>query len=118
MAKAKLKAKRAKRKPCCVCHGMDDEGLVLQCDTCDAAYHAHCHWPMKTTPLLGDWHCFACRAKRAKRQRRKLKLLPRTNPTKPNAKRTSLELKAPISSALDSDSGGGGVHRATDQETV
>ena len=28
--------------PCVLCRAFNDEGLVLVCDDCDAAYHAHC----------------------------------------------------------------------------
>jgi hypothetical protein len=43
---------------CTLCGGTDDEGLVLLCDTCDRAYHAHCVGFVG--PLKGDWCCHAC----------------------------------------------------------
>ena len=46
-------------RPCCICDGGDDEGLILLCEECNMPYHAHCVG--YDGPVLGDWDCPACR---------------------------------------------------------
>ena len=44
--------------PCVHCAGDDTCGLILLCDVCDKAIHAHCCG--FRGPLLGDWLCADC----------------------------------------------------------
>ena len=45
-------------RPCAVCGGGDDEGLMLHCDVCNVPLHAHCVG--FTKKLEGDWLCSEC----------------------------------------------------------
>ena len=47
------------------------EGLILLCDGCDKAIHAHC--VSFRGPLHGDWLCSACRGKGGIRKRRRVR---------------------------------------------
>ena len=45
-------------RPCVICGGGDDQGLVLLCDDCDKPVHAHC---VRFTGTLGNrWSCAEC----------------------------------------------------------
>ena len=45
-------------RPCILCSGLDDEGLILLCDECNLPYHAHC--VDFEGGLEGDWLCPEC----------------------------------------------------------
>ena len=45
-------------RPCALCGGADDEGLVLLCEDCNRPVHAHCVG--FEGPVLGDWLCPKC----------------------------------------------------------
>ena len=51
-------------RPCCICDGGDDEGVVLLCDSCNVPHHAECVG--HKGPVLGDWFCPLCRTAQAK----------------------------------------------------
>ena len=61
-------------RPCCICDGGDDEGLILLCDDCNTPFHAEC--VRHEGPVLGDWFCPSCRKgpKRANMQRKGARL--------------------------------------------
>ena len=48
----------ADARPCALCGGGDEEGLVLKCDECDVPLHAHCVG--YTGRVEGDWFCRGC----------------------------------------------------------
>jgi len=45
---------------CQLCHGEEDEGALLLCDSCDRGYHTYCFKPPITTIPEGDWYCYEC----------------------------------------------------------
>ena len=45
-------------RPCVICDGGDDEGLILLCYDCDKPLHAHCIG--FTGPLGNGWLCGEC----------------------------------------------------------
>ena len=55
-------------RPCCICDGGDDEGLVLLCDKCNVPHHAECVG--HKGPVLGDWFCPSCRTAHGKSRKR------------------------------------------------
>ncbi|KAL0919716.1 hypothetical protein M5K25_011831 [Dendrobium thyrsiflorum] len=44
---------------CKVCHGSNDDELLLLCDLCDSAFHTYCVGLGYTVPE-GDWYCHDC----------------------------------------------------------
>ncbi|XP_020571064.1 uncharacterized protein LOC110018177 [Phalaenopsis equestris] len=44
---------------CKVCHGSNDDELLLLCDLCDSAFHTYCADLGYTVPE-GDWYCHDC----------------------------------------------------------
>ena len=46
-------------RPCHVCGGGDDEGLILLCEGCDVPVHAHCEG--FDGPLGNGWLCRDCK---------------------------------------------------------
>ncbi|PKA46326.1 Methyl-CpG-binding domain-containing protein 9 [Apostasia shenzhenica] len=44
---------------CIICHGSQDEELLLLCDLCDSASHTYCTGHGYTVPE-GDWYCNDC----------------------------------------------------------
>ncbi|MED6110179.1 hypothetical protein PIB30_040595 [Stylosanthes scabra] len=56
---------------CIVCHGVEDENLVLICDLCDASSHTYCVGLGYTVPE-GDWFCYDCAIARETNQQEHL----------------------------------------------
>ena len=48
-------------RPCSVCGGGDDEGVILLCDQCNVPFHNSVHCVgLITGCYYGDWVCLDC----------------------------------------------------------